>query len=237
MSYEEKDLNSPFLMEDDTEEEIKGAESSTVEESEEAEQEVTSAPENPELDKEKQWYVANTYSGRESIVADYLEKRKISMHLENEIFRIVVPEKEVQAVDKNGQPKFKKDGTPIMKKENEYPGYIFVEAIMTDQAWYVIRNTPGVTGIVGSSGSGTKPFPIPREDMMPILKMMNLVVPEVRTDYKVGERVHVIEGSFADEYGEIISIDPINGLATVSITFFGRPTSVSFSFSQLEKAD
>ena len=108
---------------------------------------------------------------------------------------------------------------------------------MTDQAWYVIRNTPGVTGIVGSSGSGTKPFPIPREDMMPILKMMNLVVPEVRTDYKVGERVHVIEGSFADEYGEIISIDPINGLATVSITFFGRPTSVSFLFSQLEKAD
>lgn len=191
-----------------------------------------------DIETAPQWYVANTYSGRERIVADYLEKRKISMHLENEIFRIVVAEKTVPVIDKKtGKPKILKTGEQKTKVENLYPGYIFVEAIMTDIAWYVIRNTPGVTGIVGSSGSGTKPFPLPREDMMPILKAMNLITTEVRTDYTIGEQVKILEGAFADEQGQIISIDGENNKAEVSVVFFGRPTNITVDFADIEKID
>lgn len=185
-----------------------------------------------------QWYVANTYSSRERIVADYLEQRKVSMNLQNEIFRIIVPEKKIPEIDKKtGLQKVDKNGEKKFKIKNLYPGYIFVEAIMTDEAWYVIRNTPGVTGIVGSSGSGTKPFPLPREDMLPILKAMNLITPEIRSDYTVGETVKILEGPFAEETGEITEVDVANSKAKVSIYFFGRYTTVDLKFSDLEKVD
>lgn len=204
----------------------------------EQENEAEVAKSTSDIETAPQWYVANTYSGRERIVADYLEKRKISMHLENEIFRIVVPEKTVPVIDKKtGKQKVLKNGELKTKIENLYPGYIFVEAIMTDYAWYVIRNTPGVTGIVGSSGSGTKPFPLPREDMLPILKAMNLIVPEIRTDYNIGETVKILEGPFADEVGQIISIDGNTNQAEISVMFFGRPTNISVPFADLEKVD
>ncbi|MCI2068186.1 MAG: transcription termination/antitermination protein NusG [Bacilli bacterium] len=187
---------------------------------------------------EMQWYVANTYSGHERIVADYLLKRRISMHMEEYINQVVVAEQEEAVIDKKtGKPMMKKNGEIKKKTINLYPGYIFVQAIMSDLAWYIIRNTPGVTGLVGSSGSGTKPFPIPKEDMIPILKQMKLIVPEVRGDYVVGEKVRIIEGAFAEEEGEIISVDQNNAQADVSVTFFGRPTTVTIPFSSLEKAD
>ncbi len=187
---------------------------------------------------EKQWYVANTYSGRERIVADYLEKRKVSMHMENFIFRIVVAEQEEDVIDKKtNKPMVKKNGEKKTKIINLCPGYIFVEAIMSDLAWYVIRNTPGVTGLVGSSGSGTKPFPVPREEMIPILKKMNLIVSEVRGDFAVNDKVKITDGAFADDEGVITSVDITNALATVTVTFFGRPTSVQVAFASLEKVD
>lgn len=185
---------------------------------------------------EKQWYVVNTYSGREKVVAGFLEKRKISMGLESKIFRIVVAEKTEQIIDKKtNQVAMKKDGTAKTKTTNLYPGYIFVEAIMDDYTWYVIRNTQGVTGLVGSSGSGTKPFPIPKEDMIPILKSMDLIVPEIRCDYAVGETVKIIDGAFADNEGVIESVDTATSSAVVNVMFFGRQTPVTLPFSSLEK--
>lgn len=186
---------------------------------------------------EKQWYVANTYSGRERVVADYLEKRKVSMHMQDNIFRIVVVEQEEIVNDKDGKPILKKNGEVKKKTINLYPGYIFVEAIMSDLAWYVIRNTPGVTGLVGSSGSGTKPYPLTREEMVPILKQMNLIVPEVRGDYAVDDKVRITEGSFADAEGTITSIDSREQIAKVAITFFGRVTEVDVAYSSLEKVE
>ena len=116
---------------------------------------------------EKAWYVVNTYSTHEKKVAFNLERRVESMGLEKLVFRIVVAEQEVPVL---------KDGLPTGKTrmKNLYPGYVFVEMIMTDYAWYVVRNTPGVTGFVGSSGKGTKPFPVPREEIEPVLKRMAL---------------------------------------------------------------
>ena len=117
---------------------------------------------------DKAWYVVNTYSTHERKVADNLKRRVESMGLDELIFRIVVAEQEVPVM---------KDGLPTGKTrmKNLYPGYVFVEMIMTDYAWYVVRNTPGVTGFVGSSGKGTKPFPVPREQVEPVLKRMGMV--------------------------------------------------------------
>ena len=108
---------------------------------------------------DKQWYVVNTYSGHERNVADYLEKRRDSMMLQDYVFRIVVAEYTEPVLNKDGKP------TNRVKTKNLYPGYVFIEMIMTDDAWFMVRNTPGVTGFVGSSGGGTKPFPIPREEI------------------------------------------------------------------------
>lgn len=235
----EKNLDEVF--EQDFEEETEAPEAETV---------ATSAPEEApkggysldetkidEQDDEKQWYVVNTYSGREKIVADYLEKRKISMNQENYIFRIVVPEREELVLDKNNKPVMnKKTNEPKKKIVNLYPGYIFVEANMTDLAWYIIRNTPGVTGLVGSSGSGTKPFPIPKEDMLPILKEMNLYVPEVRTDFAVGDVVYIAEGAFAGQEGTITSVNDVEKTAEVNVVFFGRLNEVVLPFSSLDKS-
>lgn len=184
----------------------------------------------------KQWYVVNTYSGRERIVADYLEKRRVSMHLEDFIFRIVVAEQEEVVIDKKtNKPVLTKSGETKTKTVNLYPGYVFVEMIMSDQAWYVVRNTQGVTGFVGSSGRGTKPFPIPREEIEPILKKMNLIEKVVRSDYQVGEKVRIIDGPFAEEYGEITGIDVENSQAVIVITFLGRINEVRVNFASLEK--
>lgn len=184
----------------------------------------------------KQWYVVNTYSGRERIVADYLEKRRVSMHLEDFIFRIVVAEQEDVVIDKKtNKPVLTKSGETKTKTVNLYPGYVFVEMIMSDQAWYVVRNTQGVTGFVGSSGRGTKPFPIPREEIEPILKKMNLIEKVVRSDYQVGEKVRIIDGPFAEEYGEINGIDVENSQAVIVITFLGRINEVRVNFASLEK--
>ena len=190
-----------------------------------------------QLTGKKQWYVVNTYSGRERMVADYLEKRRVSQHLENNIFRIVVAEQEEIVYDKNNKPVVKKNGEVSKKIINLYPGYVFVEVIMSNQAWYVLRNTPSVTGLVGSSGKGSKPFPVPQEEIEPILRRMNLIETVIRADYKIGDEVRIIDGAFADEKGEITRLDLDNSQADVVITFFGRPNTVTVSLASIEKAD
>lgn len=178
----------------------------------------------------KQWYVVNTYSGRERAVADMLEKRKYTQNLENYIFRIVVAET-VEPGMKNGKP----TGKDVVK--NLYPGYVFIEMIMTDDAWFMVRNTPDVTGFVGSSGKGTKPFPIPNEEIEPVLKRMNIIDENMFSNYKVGDHIRIISGSFENSEGKIESIDSETKKVSVSILFFGRPTTIEADFFEIELFD
>lgn len=178
----------------------------------------------------KQWYVVNTYSGRERAVADMLEKRKYTQNLENYIFRIVVAET-VEPGMKNGKP----TGKDVVK--NLYPGYVFIEMIMTDDAWFMVRNTPDVTGFVGSSGKGTKPFPIPNEEIEPVLKRMNIIDENMFSNYKVGDHIRIISGSFENSEGTIESINSETKKVSVSILFFGRPTTIEADFFEIELFD
>ena len=177
---------------------------------------------------EKAWYVVNTYSTHERKVADNLARRVESMGLQNLITRIVVAEQEVPVL---------KDGvdTGKTRMKNLYPGYVFVEMIMTDYAWYVVRNTPGVTGFVGSSGKGTKPFPVPREQIEPVLKRMGMIDESMYDRYSDGDMVKIIHGPFEGTEGRILSINKDTGVVEVEAMFFGRATKVEVDFSEIEK--
>ena len=181
-----------------------------------------------ESQNEKQWYVVNTYSGHENKVKDNLEKRIETQGLTDYIFRVIVAEHEVPVM---------KDGVPTnkTKMKNLYPGYIFIEMIMTDEAWYIVRNTPGVTGFVGSSGGHAKPFPVTREQIEPVLKRMGMVNEEMYANYQVGDTVKILTGSFEGVEGEIEAIDQNLGEVTISTIFFGRQTQINVKFSEVEK--
>ena len=177
---------------------------------------------------EKAWYVVNTYSTHERKVADNLARRVETYDLGKLIFRIIVAEQDVPVL---------KDGVPTGKtrKKNLYPGYVFVEMIMTEYAWYIVRNTPGVTGFVGSSGKGTKPFPVPREQIEPVLKRMGMIDASMYDRYNVGDLVKVIHGPLEGTEGNIVSINKETGLVEVETVFFGRSTKVEVDFSEIER--
>lgn len=194
------------------------------------------------LPTEKAWYVINTFGTQERRVKEDLEKRKISFHMEDKIFRIIVAEYQEPVTDENGKQKMTKDKAtgqmvPKFKTKNYYPGYIFVEMIMTDETWFVVRNTPGVSGITGSSGKGAKPFPIPREEIEPVLKRMKIEDPNMYSAYNVGDQVKLISGMFRDSEGVIESIDKEKGEVTVQIMLFGRTSEIPAKFSDIEKLD
>ena len=179
---------------------------------------------------EKAWYVVNTYSTHENKVAYNLRKRVESMGLEDLIFRIVVAEQEVAVMDREtGLP------TGKTRMKNLYPGYVFVEMIMTDYAWYIVRNTPGVTGFVGSSGKGTKPFPVPREQIEPVLKRMGIVDDSMYDRYQEGDYIKVIRGTLEGTEGRIVSINKDTGAVEIETVFFGRTTKVEVDFSEIER--
>ena len=179
---------------------------------------------------EKAWYVVNTYSTHERKVANNLEKRVETMGLQSLIDRIVVAEQEVPMIDREtGLP----NGKTRMK--NLYPGYVFVEMIMTDYAWYVVRNTPGVTGFVGSSGKGTKPFPVPREQIEPVLKRMGMIDASMYDRYNDGDLIKIIHGPFEGTEGRILNINRDTGVVEVEAIFYGRPTKVEVDFSEIDR--
>lgn len=180
--------------------------------------------------QEFQWYVVNTYTGRERAVRDSLEMRSNKLNFSNMIHRIIVAEYEEPVLDKaTGKPNGK------MKTKNYYPGYVFIEMKMSDEAWYMVRNTPDVTGFVGSSGKGTKPFPIPKSEIEPILKKLKIPGDDIFTDYKVGDNIKILAGTFEDTEGTILAVHPETQTVDVSITFFGRPAPITVSFSEIEK--
>jgi transcriptional antiterminator NusG len=173
----------------------------------------------------KSWYVVHTYSGYENKVKANLERRIESMNMEEKIFRILVPmEDEIEM--KNGKKK--------IAKKKVFPGYVLVEMIMTDDSWYVVRNTPGVTGFVGS---GTKPIPLNDDEVMSILKQMGEDEPRTKVNVVVGEKVKVTNGPFEDFVGEIEEIYPEKGKLRVMVSMFGRETPIELDFGQIEKID
>ncbi|MBL4954544.1 transcription termination/antitermination protein NusG [Neobacillus sp. OS1-32] len=175
---------------------------------------------------EKNWYVVHTYSGYENKVKANLEKRVESMGMTDKIFRVIVPEEEETDV-KNGKKK--------VVKRKVFPGYVLVELVMTDDSWYVVRNTPGVTGFVGSAGSGSKPTPLLPEEVGVILKRMGVEEKRIDVDYQIGETVRVKEGPFANFTGNIEEMDKDKAKLKVLVNMFGRDTPVELDFSQIEK--
>ena len=177
---------------------------------------------------EKQWYVVNTLSGHENKVKSNLERRIESMGVQENILRVVVAEEEVPVL-REGVP------TGKTKIKNTYPGYVFVEMVMSDESWFVVRNTPGVTGFVGSSGGGTKPFPVPREQIDSVLKKIGIINLDMYNEYVVGTNVKVLKGPLAGTVGVIEAVNSEAGTVKVTAMFFGRVSSVEVPFADVEK--
>jgi len=175
---------------------------------------------------EKNWYVIHTYSGYENKVRTNLERRVESMGMQDKIFRVIVPEDEETEI---------KDGKKKVTKKKFFPGYVLAEMIMTNDSWYVVRNTPGVTGFVGSSGQGAKPTPLLPGEAETVLKRMGVTDKPVQSDYELNETVRVMEGPFANFEGTIEHIDIDKAKLKVHVNMFGRETPVELDFNQVEK--
>ncbi|MBD5070031.1 MAG: transcription termination/antitermination protein NusG [Lactobacillus sp.] len=177
---------------------------------------------------EKKWYVLHTYAGYENKVKTNLESRAQSMGMEDYIFRVVVPEEEKVEKTKTGKEK--------VETLKTFPGYVLVEMVMTDQSWYVVRNTPGVTGFVGSHGAGSKPAPLLDEEIQHILDQLEAnEQQQADFDAEVGDAVTITEGAFADMVGKITEIDAEKMKVRVLIDMFGRETMAELNFDQVKQ--
>ena len=176
-----------------------------------------------EIEMSKQWYVVHTLAGSEHKVKANLERRITSMGMQDQIFRVFVPMEEAIEV-KRGKKRF--------TKKKVFPGYVMVEMIMNDRSWYVVRNTPGVTGFVGS---GMKPEPLNEEEVSVILRQTGVEKGVPRLDVEKGEMVKVIAGPFLNYTGTVESVDQEKGKMTVLLSIFGRETPVELDFSDVEK--
>ena len=176
---------------------------------------------------DKQWYVVNTYSGHENKVKEKLEMRSESMDMQDYIYRVVIPEEKVIET---------KDGVTKEKTKKMFPGYILVEMVMSDEAWYVVRNTPGVTRFIGSSGKGAKPTPLLPEEVDKILGNMGISRIDIDTELNEGAKVKIIAGPFNGMFGTVDSVDLPNQKVNLLVDLFGQETSVEVELSQIEKA-
>ena len=172
---------------------------------------------------EKIWYVIHTYSGYENKVKANLERRVESMNVGDKIFRVLVPMEDEMEI-KNGKKK--------IVKRKIFPGYVLVEMILTDDSWYVVRNTPGVTGFVGT---GAKPIPLQKSEIKNILKHMGMEEAKPKIDFVIGESVKVISGPFQNFIGGIEEIYPDKRKLKVLVAMFGRETPVELDFAQVQK--
>lgn len=171
----------------------------------------------------RHWYVIHTYSGYEDAVREALQQRIESLGMQDLIFDVVVP-KETQIVIKKGQP--------VTEEKRIFPGYVLVDMTVTDDSWYVVRNTPNVTGFVGS---GTIPVPVSPDEWKVIKRHMGQAEPKFKIDFTVGDNVVVLDGPFANYDGIISTIDEDKGRVKVLITIFGRETPVELEFTQVRK--
>jgi transcriptional antiterminator NusG len=175
------------------------------------------------LPRERRWYVIHTYSGYEDAVARNLKQRIEAFGMEDKIFNVLVPkEKKIKI----------RGGKKEIVEEKIYPGYVFVEMIVTDDSWYVVRNTPNVTGFVGS---GTTPIPVSDEEMKELLKRIEVKEPQYKIEVKVGDLVKIVDGPFKDFDGKVAEVDEERGKVKVMINLFGRDTPVELDSLQIKK--
>ena len=178
----------------------------------------------PEPTEGPAWYVIHCYSGYENKVRHNLEQRIETMGMKDRIFDVVIPTQEEIEV---------KDGKRRTVERHIFPGYVLVNMVLTEESWYVVRNTPGVTGFVGM---GNNPTPLRPEEVAQIVKRMEAEAPTVKVTFKVGERVRIIDGPFNDFRGVVSEIDMERTKVRVMVSFFGRETPVELDFLQVEKA-
>ena len=175
---------------------------------------------------DKKWYVVTTYSGHEESVKEKLLMRTESMGMQDNIFRVIVPETTEIEI---------KDGVKKEKKKKMFPSYVLVEMVMSDEAWYIVRNTPGVPGFIGSSGKGAKPTPLLPEEIDHILVQMGMSCVDIEDELASGDKVGIIDGPFKGMEGNIKDIDLENNRITVMIDLFGQETSVEVEPFQVQK--
>ena len=176
-----------------------------------------------QIEQEKNWYVIHTYSGYEDAVAKNLKQRIESLGMEDKIFNVIVP-KEKKIKIKNGKRK--------TVEEKIYPGYVLVEMVVTDESWYVVRNTPRVTGFLGA---GTTPIPVSKKDMDDLMKRMEVQEPEFTIDFEIGSNVKITDGPFKGFEGKVSEIDNERGKIKVLVNMFGRDTPVELDSLQIKK--
>jgi len=184
---------------------------------------VEGLPEIPGED-ERAWYVVHCYSGYENKVRHNLEQRIETMGMKDKIFDVVVPTEEEIEV---------KEGKRRTVERRVFPGYILVNMILSEESWYVVRNTPGVTGFVGM---GNNPTPLRPEEVAQIVKRMEAEAPRIKVTFRSGERVRIVDGPFNDFRGTVAEIDMERAKVRVMVNFFGRETPVELDFLQVEKA-
>ena len=177
-----------------------------------------------EVSDQRSWYVVHCYSGYENKVRHNLEQRIETMGMKDKIFDVVIPTQEEIEV---------KEGKRKVVERHVFPGYVLVNMIMTEESWYVVRNTPGVTGFVGM---GNQPTALRPEEVSSILKRMEAEAPHVKVTFKLGERVRIVDGPFNDFRGTVSEIDMERNKVRVMVNFFGRETPVELDFLQVEKA-
>ncbi len=173
--------------------------------------------------EQKNWYVLHTYSGYEDAVAKALKQRVESLGMEDKIFNVLVP-KEKKIKIKNGKRK--------VVEEKIYPGYVLVEMIVTPDSWYVVRNTPNVTGFVGA---GTTPVPVSSKEIEILKKRIGVETPQYKIDVKVGDVIKITDGPFKDFDGKVSEIDEARGKVKVLVNMFGRDTAVELDSLQIKK--
>jgi transcription termination/antitermination protein NusG len=172
---------------------------------------------------QREWYAIHTYSGYEDNVARNLRQRVESLGFEDKIFQVLVPkEKKIRV----------KGGKREVVEEKLYAGYVLVEMVVSDDSWYVVRNTPNVTGFIGA---GTTPTPLARTEVDDLLRRMGVSEPQYQVDVKIGERVKITDGPFKDFDGKVSEVDMEKGRVKVLVTIFGRETPVELDFLQMKK--
>jgi transcriptional antiterminator NusG len=177
----------------------------------------------PKPSNEKLWYVVHCYSGYENKVRHAIEQRIETMGMRDKIYDVIVPTEEEIEV---------KDGKRRTVERRVFPGYILVEMKMDEDSWYVVRNTPGVTGFVGM---GNDPTPLRPEEVKQIMDRMSEEAPKVKVTFKVGQKVRIVDGPFNDFIGTVAAIDPDKSKVRVMVNFFGRDTPVELDFLEVEK--
>jgi len=174
-------------------------------------------------DDGRQWYVIHTYAGYEHKVKANLEQRIRTMDVQDKVFRVIIPTEEEIEI---------RDGQKRSVQKKVFPGYVLVQMIMDERSWYVVRNTPGVTGFVGM---GTRPTPLSKKELQAIFRRMRAEEPRIKVGFSVGESVRIIDGPFADFVGQVSEINLERGKVRVLVSFFGRETPVELDFLQVER--